>query len=280
MTQVFDNQFRVWGEGAPQGVFLAANGFPVGSYDFLLSSLAQGLPLAGLESRGAWPAAGSPRKGFTWEHHAEDLIDFLQSGSLASPAIGIGHSIGATVTTMAAAKRPDLFRGLVLIDPATIPGRWLPWIVKAMPGISARMALVQSTERRRVHWPSPQAFHDYYAAKSVYRSFSDEAMRDYTAAGLRETSDGYELAYSREWEAWNFQHTAEFWPRVRELPMPALILRGEKSYLHPDAEFKRQCRRLPPHIEALSVAGAGHMLPQEAGAEVLRLIKTWLEQLA
>ncbi len=276
---MFNSEFRIWGEGQPQLVFLAANGFPVSSYDFLLSSLARGMPLVGLENRGAWPEAKPPQKGFTWEHHAEDLMDFLQSGSVASPAIGIGHSIGATVTTIAAAKRPDLFRGLVLIDPATIPGRWLPWVVKAVPGITSRMPLVKSTRRRRVRWPSPQVFRDHYGSKSVYRGFSDEAMRDYTVAGLRETRDGYELAYSREWEAWNFQHTAEFWPRVRHLPMPALILRGEKSYLHPHAEFERQCRRLPSHIEAVSVAGAGHMLPQEAAAEVLRLIQAWLEQL-
>jgi pimeloyl-ACP methyl ester carboxylesterase len=47
---------------------------------------------------------------------ADELVDVLQS--LPSPAIAVGHSMGAQVTLAAHARRPDLVLGEVVIDPA------------------------------------------------------------------------------------------------------------------------------------------------------------------
>ncbi len=267
-----------WGDGDARAVFLAANGFPVGSYDFLLKKLSDHWPLLGLESRGVWDKKVPP-KSFSWHDHAADLLDFLDEDLVQLPAIGIGHSIGATVTAMAAHRHPERFRALVLIDPATVPGRWLPLLVRLVPALTKRMDLVTRTRKRREIWPDADAFVAYHRERSVYRSFTEQAMTDYGAAALRSHGSGYTLAYSREWEAWNFQNTAVFWPVVRKLEVPTLILRGATSYLHPEAEFARNCRKLPAHIQAVTVPGAGHMLPQEAPEQVLSLISDWLAAL-
>ncbi len=264
-----------WGDAEPKAVFLPANGFPVASYDFLLSPLAKRWPLLGIENRGVWDEA-PPSQGFNWASHAADLLELLGQGSVEQPIVGMGHSIGATVTAMAARQHPEQFRALVLIDPATVPGRWLPLLVRLMPSLTKRMDLVTRTRNRREIWPDAEAFVSYHREKSVFRTFSEQAMADYAKAALRESGAAYKLAYCREWEAWNFQHTAVFWPVVRKLPMPTLILRGETSYLHPASEFARNSRRLPDHIQAVTVAGAGHMLPQEAPEEVLSLVSDWL----
>lgn len=267
-----------WGDAAPKAVFLPANGFPVASYDFLLSALAERWPLLGVENRGVWDDA-APAQGFNWASHAADLMEFLGQGSVDLPIIGMGHSIGATVTAMAARQQPERFRALVLIDPATVPGRWLPLLVRLVPSLTKRMDLVTRTRNRREIWPDAEAFVSYHRDKPVFRSFYDQALADYGKAALRASGSAYKLAYSREWEAWNFQHTAVFWPVVRKLPMPTLILRGQTSYLHPEAEFARNIRSLPEHIQAVTVPGAGHMLPQEAPEQVLSLVSDWLAAL-
>ncbi len=267
-----------YGKGQPRAIFMAANGFPVRSYDFLLEPLAESLPLIGLENRGARLGAALPPRDFSWRHHAADLLQALETHGASEPVIGIGHSIGATVTTLAAARSPTRFRALVLIDPATIPGRWLPWVARLLPWTTAKMPLVQRTRRRRVQWESHEDFARYHAEKAAYRHFTPRAMQDYARAGLRPAGRGYELAYSREWEAWNFQRTAFLWPALRKLKMPVLLLRGEHSYLHPSDEFERHCRRLGANVEVITVEGTGHMLPQEAPERVLSLIRGFCER--
>lgn len=276
-------QWQVFGgEHSPTMVFLAANGFPVGSYRFLLEALASNSGVLAFESRGAWPEKMEPTSGFSWAEHADDLIAFLEyqrKQSAFAPIVGIGHSIGATVSAIAALKRPDLFRALVLIDPATVPGRVMPWAMRLMPFLAKRMDLVTRTQRRRRHWPDRNTFARYHHDKSVYRRFTDQAINDYAEAGLRENGEGFELAYSPDWEAWNFQHTALLWPVLRKLRLPILLLRAEHSYLHPDAEFRAHCRRAPANITPVTVPGAGHMLPQEAPEALLSQISRWLPTL-
>ena len=67
--------------------------------------------------RGYWPDLPT-EKIMTREQDADWLIEFLER-TQTGPVIGIGHSQGATATAMAAAKRPDLFSALYLIDPVT-----------------------------------------------------------------------------------------------------------------------------------------------------------------
>lgn len=273
-------QWQVFGDAErARFVFLPANGFPVGSYRFLLDVLAQQHGLLAFESRGAWPDKSPPKVGFNWAAHADDLIAFLDyqctQGDLR-PVTAVGHSIGATVSAMAARKRPDLFERLVLIDPATLPGRWIPMMMRLMPSLAERMDLVTRTRGRRVHWKSREEFASYHRSKSAYKRFSEQALADYAHAALRAAEQNLELVYSRDWEAWNFQHTATLWPQVRKLTLPTLVLRGEHSYLHPEADFQRHCRRLPANVEARTVPGAGHMLPQEAPDAVLAAIADWL----
>ncbi len=267
-----------YGTGEPQALFLAANGFPVRSYDFMLQPLAREVPLTALESRGAVPGVGQPPKRFGWQDHARDLLAALEQLALTIPPVGIGHSIGATVTALAAQQRPAAFRGLVLIDPATIPGRVLPLTARLVPGLTKRMPLVKSTRNRRVHWPSREAFASYLSGKLAYKHFTAQAMRDYAEAGLVERDGRLELAYSRDWEAWNFQNTTPLWPALKGLSMPVLILRGERSYLHPNRDFRRHTRRLPGNFSVQTITGAGHMLPQEAPEQVLIAIADWCRQ--
>tara|TARA_R110001583_G_scaffold26892_5_gene96638 strand:- start:1823 stop:2716 length:894 start_codon:yes stop_codon:yes gene_type:complete len=268
------------GQGDETLLFAPANGFPAGSYKTFLSHFQNDFNLIGFENRGAWDNT-PPSRQFSWRQHADDLITFLdqrQSSLAQKPVIAMGHSIGATISAIAAAKRPDLFKALLMFDPAAIPGRFLPTLAAIAPTeLMGKLNLVKRTQNRRQLWPDRQTFIDYHRNKAAYRHFSDDAFNDYAESGLVETSDGqYKLRYSREWEAHNFKHTSSPWLALRNIQIPTLILRAEHSYLHKQNEFERRVKRLPALVSHDVIRGAGHMALQEDCKQVVELSRDWL----
>jgi pimeloyl-ACP methyl ester carboxylesterase len=265
--------------------FAAANGFPVGSYDFFLNHFKHEFNVVGLENRGAWDDK-PPQRRFSWHHHADDLIAFLdyrRKTYHCRPVIAMGHSIGGTVSALAAAKRPDLFKALIMFDPATTPGRLFSTISAIAPAASftllAKTNLVKRTRGRTPLWESKEAFINYHRKKATYRNFSEVAFDNYAQAGLVAQSNGqFSLRYSREWEAHNFQHTFSPWQALRSIEIPTLVLRAEHSYLHKKADFKRNMRRMPPLISHGVIRGAGHMALQEDCEQVVQISYDWLRK--
>lgn len=262
--------------------FSAANGFPIASYGFFLKYFHSDFSILGLENRGAWGDQLPPRD-FTWLQHAEDLIAFLdyrRNTQQKGPVIAMGHSIGATVSALAAAKRPDLFKALLMIDPAAIPGRILPAVAAITPTrLRGQLSLVKSTRRRKPIWESRATFIDYHRGKSAYRRFSDTAIEDYAQAGLIEQNDSsFKLRYSREWEAHNFQHVYSPWQALRHMKVPTLVLRAEHSYLHKRHDFTRNMARVSSLVSHGVITGAGHMALQEDCEQVVKKSYTWLRE--
>ena len=258
------------GKGAFRLHFAAANGFPVKAYRSFLAGLAPDFPLAALENRGLWRGAGEPPAAFDWCGHRDDLIGFLDflsgRGLAAGPIVGVGHSIGATVTLLAALARPDLFSGLVLIDPATRP---------QAAASTAVATLVARTRARRNGWSSPQAFRDYLVTKSVYRHFAGQALDDYVASGLEEVAAGeWRLRYSVAWEAHNFAHTPAIAAELTCVALPTLLIYGEYS------PMRLSPVRSDHLVTEMIVPGAGHLLPLEMPSVLLGGIAPWLGRLA
>lgn len=115
--------------------FYAANGYPVQVYEPLLKLLSEKFQLEALHNHAQWPNIGQPKHTVRWQTYANDLIHFLdsrQESSHKAPIIGIGHSMGATSTIFAAAKRPDLFSQLILIEPAALT-QTKSWLMNRIP---------------------------------------------------------------------------------------------------------------------------------------------------
>lgn len=63
---------------------------------------------------GSDSAAFDPQRHQALDGFADDLIQVVEAASLG-PVVFIGHSVGATIGVIAANRRPDLFRALVLV---------------------------------------------------------------------------------------------------------------------------------------------------------------------
>ena len=50
------------------------------------------------------------------------LIDYVERNAGGSAIIGIGHSLGGILTFLAAYRRPELFKGIIMLDPPQLMG--------------------------------------------------------------------------------------------------------------------------------------------------------------
>jgi len=244
------------GDGAPL-VFAPANGYPSGSYRQFLAPLQQYVQVTGYRHRPLW-SDREPRRQLRWSHFADDLIHTVEAG-FNEPVWMMGHSLGGAVSMLAAARSPQLFRGLILLDPVFMSSRKA---LKTRIVPRDRLPMVRSALRRPNHFNDHQAAFDFHRAKRPYSAINDEVLWDYVNAGMVPAEGGgLKLAFSREWEAGIYASVPWIWPSVSRVRLPTLGLHGETSDLLTPATLRRW-QRLQPHAE-LQVCPGGHLLPME-----------------
>jgi len=269
-----------WGGDGRLLHFAHGNGFPPGTYRRLIEDLLPRVHVVSMAARPLW-AGSSPDGVDDWRVLADDLRRALRGRGLER-VVGVGHSLGGTVTALAAAADPELFQALVLIDPVVFTGtRALVWeVVKAL-GLRRRMSLARMARRRRERFADHQAVHDAYEGKGMFGAWDPEVFEDYVRAGFaHSTDDAVRLRYPREWEARIFETSTPFiWTELRALDQPILVVRGAASDTFVAAAGERVRRELPT-AEVVDVEGATHTVPMEKPHEVARLILAFLDRLS
>jgi len=258
--------------------FCGANGFPVGVYEPLLRSLGHRLQISGLEMRATWPDVGPPPRSLRWDAYADDLIAFLDAQS-SGPVIGVGHSIGAAATIYAAEKRPDLFKALVLIEPATV-SRAIAALLAVVPFSLMRLSEpAKSTLSKPSCWPSRNEFVDACRVSRQFKRLSDEALQALASHAVKESGSGeVELVFSAEWEAHNYCCPPNIMPNLQSLRVPCIALRGKPSVFFTDSLWQKW-QRLCPDTRFEELPDYGHLLPLEAPRECASVILDALAEL-
>jgi len=147
-----------WGGSGPQAHLLHANGFCAGTYSPFVRYLLDDLHIIAGDVRGH---GGSDLPNLKRIHHwnifADDLKTLIEQ-TMSPPIIGLGHSLGAVTTYMAAATYPRLFSCIILLDPPIFPRRLL-WLVAVMKwlGLAGNIPLARKARRRRKSFQSKKA---------------------------------------------------------------------------------------------------------------------------
>jgi len=264
-----------WGGEGPALHFAHANGFPPGTYRKLFAALSRRFRVTAMEARPMWPDAPViPLPG--WRPLVRDLGDALRVRGMAG-CVGVGHSLGAVCSMLAAAEDPGLFRALVVIDPVLFTGlRSLTWRFIRRRGWMERVPLVRNAANRRHRWVSREAARDAYRQKAFFASWDPDCLDDYLAAGLDGPEGDLRLRYPREWEARIFADTpAALWGRIARVPVPTLVVRGAASDAL-TAAAARRARDTLPRGRLVEVPGTGHMLPVERPETVAAIVVEFL----
>jgi pimeloyl-ACP methyl ester carboxylesterase len=256
--------------------FYAGNGFTVGAYTPLLKALGSGFDISSLAMRGYWydkPTSGR----LTRAQDADMLIEFLEKTQEA-PIVGIGHSQGATATAIAAAKRPDLFSQLYLIEPVTFT-KAQTLLYDLMPrALKMTREPFKSTLTKQTTWPSVQAFYEYLRALRAYRRISNEHLQVFAEQSLvAQTDDSYALMFTPEQELANYFGTPYIDAALKKLRCPYTLITGKPTLFIND-KVRKQWQKFVPAERIISLPDYGHLLPMEAPIECARLILNGYDQ--
>ena len=185
-----------------------------------------------------------------------DIVALIEE--LGGPAFIVGNSMGAAVGVIAAAERPDLVTGLVLIDPFVRNGK-----------VSAMMRLVQRVAMAPL-W-APLVWKSYLPKLYAGRRPDDfDAYRNQVVASLRRP--GYARSFSRTTHTSHDPAEA----RLAEVNTPTLVLMGEKDPDFPDPKGEAAWIAGVLRGDVVMVPDAGHypqsQQPEVTGAAVLQFL--------
>jgi pimeloyl-ACP methyl ester carboxylesterase len=254
-------------EGRPfDVVFLHANGFNAMTYRSILGPLSAGLRVLAVDQRGhgASRLAANPDGRRSWKDLRDDLVALLDVLD-QPPVVLSGHSMGGTVSILAAALRPKAVSSLVLFDPVIMPPMvalyaHAPW----SSGQLRRMPIVQGALRRRAVFDSREAAMAAYKGRGAFKTWPDSVVADYVAGGFVETADGkVTLACAPRWEASSYAAQGHNpWAALRRIKAPVRILKAEKGSTCRGSAA--ELRRRKPDLQLEIVPGSTHFLPMES----------------
>ena len=255
--------------------FAHANAYPPASYKQVIEPLKQTHRVIAFEQRPLWPDAPDPKSLRSWQTLVDDLIAFFDQQQLRN-IIGVGHSMGSVVSFMAACKRPDLFRALVMMEPvafsrsACFYNRLMPWVFKK------RIPMMKKTLNRPDRWPDQQAAFDFHREKRAFARMSDDALWDYINAGVVAKENAWVLRYSKHWEARCYGAISYFRNRLLDSTLPVLAFRGGHNSTVP-TDFWAQWQRNPNH-QLIDMPEYGHLLPLEQPQEIGKHMMAFIQK--
>lgn len=258
----------------PLVVFSHANGFPSGTYRKFLEDFAPHFEVRAPDMLGHDPRF---RVDDNWGNLARELLAWIDV-HCDRPVIGVGHSMGAMVTFMAAHLAPEKFRAVVMLDPPIING-WPAVFFQLMKwmGRADEFTPAGRSRNRRSNWPSPEDALADLSRKRLFAAFDPECLRDYVGSVLEPHEGAFRLRYRVEQELAIFRTTpSNPWRFVRRLRVPGVVIAGAQSDVAMPAHLARLGRW---HGMARLTTTGGHLFPLEHPLDASRLVRQEIDAL-
>jgi pimeloyl-ACP methyl ester carboxylesterase len=275
-----DGEFHYldWGGSGPLAYLAHATGYCAGLYSPLAEILLSHLRVVGMDDRGhgATRAPSDPRRLHDWNIFVEDLERFLEY--LRQPAIAIGHSRGAVVAMLLAVRRPDLIKGLVLLDPIILPLSWMWWwFLAKKTGLARLIPIAARAAKRKKVWPDRETVLQAYKNKGSFRHWKDGFLEAYIDYGFEPVgNEGIQLSCDPAWESRCFTTCPhDVWRFIPKLTCPTLVLYGGESDTFLPAAAKRFKDILPGAV-IRAFPETGHFIPMERPEDIRRDIIEFL----
>lgn len=253
--------------------FYGGNGFTAGVYLPLLTELSEQFTINSLAMRGYWYDLPSVKK-LTREQDADILIDFLEK-TQDQPVVGIGHSQGATATAIAAAKRPELFSQLYLIEPVTFTKSQMLIMNSAPDDLKITQEPFKSTQAKQAQWESVESYYNYLRAHRAFKRIDDNNLYVFAKNSLIQNEQGqYNLLFTPEQELASYFDTPFVNGALKDLNtigLPYTIIVGKPSMFISD-KVRKVWQHLVPIERIIELSDNGHLLPMEAPEQCANII--------
>jgi pimeloyl-ACP methyl ester carboxylesterase len=206
-----------------------------------------------------------------WPHLVDQLIE-----SIREPVYGVGHSLGGYLNYLAAVRRPELFRAIVLLD-APIIGAFRGGMLGATKrlGIVDRVTPAGATRDRRSTWSSREEAKAHFRSRALFRHFADDCLDDYVRHGLTERNGKLQLRIDPAIEYQIYRTIPhDMMKHLPKLHVPAAFIGGEDS----DVVRRVRLAGMKPKFQMRKVPG-GHLFPFERPRDAATSIAQVLEGL-
>lgn len=217
------------------------------------------------------PQAG----GLSWEIIARDLYSFCVSLQIDKP-IFIGHSMGATVSTIAVASYGIKARGLILIEPIFLPEEFYSIEIDVN-----QHPLASKSIKRTNHWDNEDVAWSYLKSKKLFSDWDEEILQLYMKYGMQKHNEGnLKLTCSPENEAAMFMGGSNInpWPLLPKITCPVLVVEGEKTENKAFVDIQRAVSLFSQGMYK-SVSDAGHLIPMQKPKDVILIIQDFLAKI-
>ncbi|EZH75863.1 hypothetical protein ATO12_03475 [Aquimarina atlantica] len=244
--------------------FAHSNGFPGKCFNHLLNAIENAdINYVELMGHNQFKLNGN------LENLALEVIDSIEQ-KFEEPVIGIGHSTGGVLLLIAASIKPQLFRKVIVIEPIL----YHPWKRKLIHlmkilGLANNIGPAKRTLKRKSFFETKQEAYEYFKGKQLFQQFNDQCFNDFIEYGLKESENGFELAFSKEIEAEIYSSTYTKLPRgIHKLNGTLIYGNKSKMFKKSDAKWWKSNLRNFDIIEL----NEGHLFPLEKPLETAEII--------
>lgn len=213
-----------------------------------------------LDFRGHGASGHVAPPAYAFEDHAADVEAVLGALGLGA-AVLVGHSMGAYVGAVTAARRPDLVDTLVIADMLT------GWTAEQAAGAQRQLA------RAPAEFATREEAAARFRLQPPENHATPEMLRHLGECGIRETAPGrWAFAFDRA----VFGHPpVDPWPVLPGIRCPTLVIHGEASRVMDRAAAERVAAAIPG-ARAITLPGAFHHLVLDAPDVVAATVDGWL----
>ena len=174
-----------------------------------------------------------------WPNLVQELIDFVQpiAARYGQAPFLIGHSLGGLLSLMAAARAPELARGVVLLD-SPLVGGWQARVVQVAKKIPlvGRFSPGAVSRKRRFQWPNLVDARAHFVSKRAFAQWDARVLDDYVLHGTVDdpgpNGTRRVLKFSREVETRIYNTIPDHLPgllRRQPLRCPVALVAGLES---------------------------------------------------
>lgn len=219
--------------------------------------------------------ADPEKGGLYWATVARDIAVFCARNNIENPFL-VGHSMGATVSTLANVLHGVEAKGMILIEPIFLHEDFYRARIGAKEHPLASKAL-----KRKNHWKNPSEAMGYLRSKSLFTNWTEEMLELYVTYGMKEgKGGGLELVCSPRTEAALFLGGVQYniWPLLPKVSCPVLVVEGETTDSKNYIDLKRTVAALP-RASHIIVADTGHLIPMEQPAKITAIIRDFFHNI-
>lgn len=215
--------------------------------------------------RSSW--ANPPHYGPQW--YTRDVCGVIEH--LGTRVILVGHSMGGAVAQWVATTRPELLEALVIVDaphgpPPLFRRLMWRWRRKAQGG-------------RRPELDSADAIKRKFRLQPPGTYLSREEQERLALLGAEQLPGGkWAFRLDPNTRAWRKVEGRMRKPKIKDLRMPVLILRGAQSTLVSPWKARRMVRKIR-HANYREIPRAFHHVPLDNPSDTAQSIIDFLEQL-